>query len=74
MPPRFRDLKSYCDKNGWVLIGNTDHWYYEKVLQNGDILKTKVSLAVHKEIPRNIWKNILKHQLKITENEFNDNK
>jgi hypothetical protein len=74
MPPRFRELKSYCDKNGWVLIGNTDHWYYEKVLPNGDILKTKISHAVHKEIPPNIWMNILKHQLKTTEKEFNDNK
>ena len=74
MPPRFRELKSYCEKNGWVLINNTDHWYYEKVLSNGDILKTKVSHAVHKEIPPNIWRNILKHQLKITEKEFNDNK
>lgn len=74
MPPRFRELKSYCDKNGWELIGNTDHWHYEKMLQNGDVLKTKVSHSVSKEIPSNTWKQILKHQLKVTEKEFNDNK
>lgn len=70
MPPKFRDLKKYCEKNGWVMIRNTDHWYYEKVLADGTVLQTKVSHAVHKEIPSNIWKLILKKQLKISEEEF----
>ncbi len=48
MPPKFKDLKRYCDHNGWVLVRDTDHWYYEKVLANGDVLSTKVSHAVHK--------------------------
>ena len=70
MPPLFRDLKKYCEKNGWVMIRNTDHWYYEKVLADGTLLQTKVSHAVHKEIPTNLWKLILKKQLKISEDEF----
>ncbi|HQD40052.1 MAG: hypothetical protein GX766_08820 [Firmicutes bacterium] len=70
MPPKYRDLKKYCEKNGWVMIRNTDHWYYEKVLADGTVLQTKVSHAVHKEIPSNIWKLILKKQLKISEEEF----
>lgn len=70
MPPKFRDLKKYCEKNGWVMIRNTDHWYYEKVLADGTLLQTKVSHAVHKEIPTNLWKLILKKQLKISEDEF----
>ena len=70
MPPLFRDLKKYCEKNGWVMIRNTDHWYYEKVLADGTLLQTKVSHAVHKEIPSNLWKFILKKQLKISEDEF----
>jgi len=35
MAPKFGDLKRYCDKNGWVMLRNTDHWYYEKVLSDG---------------------------------------
>ncbi len=70
MPPKFRDLKKYCEKNGWVMIRNTDHWYYEKVLADGTLLQTKVSHTVHKEIPTNLWKLILKKQLKISEDEF----
>ena len=70
MAPKFRDLKKYCEKNGWVMIRNTDHWYYEKVLADGTLLQTKISHAVHKEIPSNIWRLILKKQLKISEDEF----
>lgn len=70
MPPKYRDLKRYCDKNGWVLIRDTDHWYYEKVLTDGTVLETKISHAVQKEIPSGLWKKILKHQLKISEQEF----
>ncbi|MDI3481243.1 MAG: hypothetical protein PWQ97_898 [Tepidanaerobacteraceae bacterium] len=70
MPPRFRDLKRYCDNNGWVMVKNTDHFYYEKVLSDGTLLRTKISRALQKEIPGNLWKKILKLQLKIQENEF----
>ena len=41
----------FCEKNGWVLIWNTDHWFYEKVLTDGTVLRTKVSHAEQKEIP-----------------------
>jgi hypothetical protein len=70
VPPKFSDLKRYCEKNGWVLIRNTDHWYYEKVLADGVILQTKVSHAVHQEIPGHLWQRILRKQLLITEQEF----
>ncbi len=70
MPPKFGDLKRYCDKNGWVLLRDTDHWYYEKVLTDGTVLRTKISHAVHKEIPEGLWYKILKQQLKISEQEF----
>ncbi|MEW6458669.1 MAG: hypothetical protein AB1441_06330 [Bacillota bacterium] len=51
------------------MIRDTDHWYYEKVLSNGEVLRTRVSHAVHKEIPKHMWKKILK-QLRVTEDEF----
>lgn len=70
MPPKFGDLKRYCEKNGWILVHNKDHWYYEKVLADGSLLRTRVSHAVNKEIPRQLWQRILKKQLRITEQEF----
>lgn len=72
MPPKFGDLKRYCERDGWVLIRNTDHWYYEKTLLNGNVLQTKVSHATHKEIPAHLWKWILKKQLQISEKDFWD--
>jgi len=74
MPPKFRELKSYCLNTGFEIVRNTDHWFMEKMLPNGDILRTKVSHAVHKEIPPHTWERILKHQLKTTQKEFDDNK
>lgn len=70
MPPKFGELKRYCDKNGWIMIRDTDHWYYEKVLVDGTVLRTKVSHSVSKEIPPRLWDRILKKQLQITEQEF----
>ncbi|NLI11530.1 hypothetical protein Pmgp_02957 [Pelotomaculum propionicicum] len=70
MPPKFGDLKRYCEKNGWIMIRDTDHWYYEKALSSGEILRTRVSHSVCKEIPANLWRKILKHQLQITKEEF----
>ncbi|NHM26616.1 hypothetical protein G7K71_06355 [Desulfofundulus sp. TPOSR] len=70
MPPTFGQLKRYCEKNSWYMIRNTDHWYYEKVLTTGEVLRTRVSHATAKEIPANLWRKILKYQLKITEEEF----
>ena len=70
MPPTFRHLKRFCEGDRWVLIRSTDHWYYEKVLPDGRVLRTKVSRALQREIPRHLWERILKHQLHITEEEF----
>lgn len=70
MPPKFRELKAYCEKNGWVLVRKTDHFYYEKTLPDGTLLRTRVSMALHKEIPKHLWKHILSRQLQISEEEF----
>jgi len=70
MAPKFGDLKRYCDKNGWVMVRNTDHWYYEKVLIDGTVLRTKISHATSKEIPKNLWERIRQKQLQINENSF----
>ena len=72
MPPKFKDLKRYCDNNGWTLVRDTDHYYYEKMLADGTLLKTKVSHAIRKEIPKTLWERIVKHQIKTTEKQFWD--
>ena len=71
--PGFSDLKRYCERTGWVLIRTTDHFYYEKVLPSGVVLRTKVSMSLGSEIPANLWQSILKKQLQTTQEEFNRN-
>lgn len=73
--PTFKDLENFLKKDfrngiGWEKIRTTDHDYYEKILPNGEILRTKVSLGKHKEISANLFKNILKHQLHVSKEEF----
>lgn len=70
MPPRFRELRAYCEKNGWALVRQTDHYYYEKMLSDGRVFRTRVSMALHKEIPRHLWHRILTRQLHVSEDEF----
>jgi hypothetical protein len=69
--PRYRDLKRYCERTGWELFKTTDHYWYRKILDDGSILVTKVSMALGKEIPRHVWKYILTRQLRTTQAEFN---
>lgn len=56
-------------RNGWVLMRDTDHEYYEKRLADGTVLNTRLSHG-NGEIPPTIWKKMLK-QMGITQEEFN---
>lgn len=71
--PSWNDLRRYLEKNGWECYRRTDHDYYRKVLPNGEVLTTRISHG-NKEIPVQLWKRILKQQLRITMEEFNRNK
>ena len=71
--PKFRDLKRYCERNGWEEYKKgSDHYRYRKFV-GGKWLRTRVSHSLGKEIPSRIWKDILKHQLEIDQEEFNRN-
>ena len=70
--PKWKDLKRYCEKTGWDLYKTTDHDYYRKVEKDGSVRRTKVSRS-SKEIPKALWKHILRDQLKTDEEEFNRN-
>lgn len=69
--PKWSELKRFCDKDGWELYKNTDHYFYRKVMPDGTIKRTKVSRGSH-QINGNLWKEILKKQLQVTEEYFND--
>ena len=69
MPSR-RELKRFCERDGWELYKDTDHYYYRKQEQDGTVKRTKVSKGSG-EIHGHLWKQIRKKQLMVTEEEFN---
>ena len=68
--PSWRALKRYCERTGWELYKETDHYFYRKVLADGTILRTKVSKG-NGEIHFHLWREILRKQLRTTQEEFN---
>ena len=68
--PKKQQARKYLRRvrNGWVLVRDTDHEYYEKTLPDGRKLRTKLSHG-NGEIPPKIWRVMLK-QMEITEEEF----
>ncbi|PKM87337.1 MAG: hypothetical protein CVU87_09765 [Firmicutes bacterium HGW-Firmicutes-12] len=68
--PSWRELKRFCERDGWELYKDTDHYFYRKIMNNGSLKRTKVSKGTG-EIPSRLWKDILKKQLQVDEELFN---
>lgn len=68
--PSWRDLKRFCEHDGWELYKSTDHEFYRKRDSNGNLRMTKVSRGSG-EIGRRLWRVILNNQLKVTVEYFN---
>jgi hypothetical protein len=69
--PSWRDLRRFCENDGWELYKDTDHYYYRKEDDSGDIRQTKVSKGSG-EIYGNLWHEILKKQLRVSKEYFNN--
>ena len=68
--PRWKELKRFCEREGWELYKDTDLYYYRKLLPDGAVLRTKGSKGSG-EIRPHMWQEILKKQLKVTQEYFN---
>jgi hypothetical protein len=74
----FRDLEAYLKRDGWVAEPNLtrgrwrtgDHRRYQKELPDGTVLRTKVSHALGDEIGTDLFKHILRAQLRVDEAAF----
>lgn len=69
--PKWKDLKRYCERDGWELYKQTDHYFYRKTLSDGTILRTEVSKGSG-EIQGHLWQETLKKQLQTTQEHFNE--
>jgi hypothetical protein len=68
--PRWKELKRFCEHDGWELYKQTDHFYYRKRDIDGNVRQTKVSKSSG-EIHKAMWQTILKRQLQVTQEYFN---
>lgn len=68
--PRWKELKRFCERDGWELYKSTDHDFYRKVDEDGNVKRTKVSRG-SSEIHPTLWQKILKKQLQVTQEYFN---
>ena len=68
--PKWKELKRFCDKDGWELYKDTDHYFYQKIMSDGTVKRTKVSKGSG-EIHPHMWKDILKKQLQVSQEYFN---
>lgn len=74
----FRDLRAFVENDGWseepVLARGRrrtgDHRRYRKELPDGTTLRTKVSHALGDEIGLDLFKHILRDQLRVDEERF----
>ena len=68
--PDWKELKRFCDRDGWELYKDTDHYSYRKIDENGNLRRTKVSKGSG-EISPKMWQEIRKRQLGVTQEYFN---
>jgi hypothetical protein len=68
--PTWRELKRFCENDGWELYKKTDHWFYRKIDDGGNVRRTKISMG-NGEIRTHLWREILSKQLKVSLTYFN---
>jgi len=69
--PSWKELRRFCERDGWELVKDTDHYYYKKTDINGIMRSTRVSKGTG-EISKRLWQDILKKQLQVTKEYFNN--
>ncbi len=67
----WKDPGRFCDRDGWECFRETDHYFYRKLMPDGTLKRTKVSKGSG-EIGHDLWQRILKQQLQVTQEYFNE--
>lgn len=72
--PSWREIERFCRRDGWEEFKEKGHHiYFRKKNNDGTVKRTKVSRGTG-EVKGHLWKEILKKQLQVTEEEFNAKK
>ena len=68
--PSWKELKRFCQNDGWELYKDTDHYYYHKQMPDGTLKRIKISKGTG-QIKGHLWKEILNRQLQVAKEYFN---
>ena len=68
--PTWGEVERFCRIDSWTETRRTDHVFFEKVLADGTVLRTHRSLAAAKTMSPGRFKAILRHQLRVSEEDF----
>ena len=68
--PKWKELKRFCENDGWELYKDTDHYYFRKRSDDKTVRRTKVSKGSG-EIQTGLWREILGKQLQVSKDYFN---
>ena len=68
--PTWAQVERLCRIDGWREIRRTGHVHFEKLLADGTLLRTHRSHASRKTMSPGRFKAILRHQLRVSEDEF----
>jgi hypothetical protein len=77
-PAPYGEIEKFCQIDGWSQIrsggqgrrGRQRHVKYEKVLADGQVLRTQVSHDRRSSPSPGRWAGILRNQLRVTEDQF----
>ncbi|MDP4095167.1 MAG: type II toxin-antitoxin system HicA family toxin [Bacillota bacterium] len=67
--PNWKELRRFCENDGWELYKVTDHYFYRKYDNAGNLRRTKVSMGSG-QVNGFLWKEILKKQLCVSQEYF----
>ena len=68
--PTWAEVERFCQVDGWREVRRTGHVHFEKVLPDGTVLRTHRSFASRKSMSPGRFKAILRHQLRVTDEQF----
>lgn len=69
-PPSGSNIEEFCRIDGWKLVRETDHRFFQKVLASGEVLETHTSFASGKAMSQGRFGAILRTQLEVTREQF----
>ena len=67
----WKDLRRFLENDGWIFVRSGRDDIYIKELDDGTILRTRVSKGTG-EIGKGLFSRILKQQLKVDKDYFNE--